>query len=424
MNRESIVTGLLGLGLGLALCSVILALTFSRVAGGEELTWTYGTRLIRINWVWLSNLFLTCGLGMFVVAALMPVLRRVSLRTLAASLPLSAVYLLISALDVVTTRVLIDSGMGDEVNPFMAALMNVFGTSYALSLNFAVSLFVIIALLYFAERLPLFSAVVLLISFVRGLVVHSNMNIVEGYTLSTWLAALESSLIESVPTAILFALSVVLGVTTAFAFPEEEEELPQPGERPSPGERPPFGERPPSGERPSPGERPQPLSTPIPGSTLLRALRAGAGSGGGGDEDKGELRLPLRSPPSTAASAASAAPSAASSASASSAGGGRAVRVAEEAAGRVAEEAAERAAGRAADAEGAAGRAAEEVAGGVAGDLGVGAVELAFLLERFRMEREVLEALLEVSREVSRRKGIPVSKVTLQDVIEELKRRY
>lgn len=313
MNRESIVTGLLGLGLGLTLCSVILALTFSKVAKGEELTWTYGTYMVSINWVWLSDLFLTCGLGMFAVSSFIPLLKKVSLKTLLTSLPFSAFYLLMAAFDVVTTHVLVKSGLGNEVNPIMALLINTFGVSYALSLNFALSLFIIIGLMYFTEKLHLFSAVVLPISFVRGLVVYNNMKVLEGYTLNLWFVTLRNSLIENVPMIILFSLSVALGATIAFAFPEEEGKY-----------------------------------SLISG--LKSRLRVGSKSEYIPTEN---LQLPTET----------------------------------------------------------------------IEDEQIDPIEFTLLLERFRIKQEVVETLLDISREISRKKGIPMNQVTLQDVIEELKRR-
>ncbi len=88
---------------------------------------------------------------MFVVAASIPVLKRICPKTLATLFPFSAFYLLIVAFDVVTAHVLIKSGLGNEVNPLIAVLINTFGVIYALSLK---------------------------------VVVYNNMKLPEGYTLS------------------------------------------------------------------------------------------------------------------------------------------------------------------------------------------------------------------------------------------------
>lgn len=321
MNRESIVTGLFGIGLGLTLCSVILALTFSKVTGGgnEEITWTSGTYVIKINWVWLSNLFLTCGLGMFVVSSFVPILKRIHIKALLAFIPFSALYLLISALDIVTTYTLIKSGLGNEVNPIMAILINTFGVSYALSLNFAISMFIIISLMYLTEKLYFFSATILPLSFVRGIVVYNNMTLLKGYTLDTWFMALRFAILDNIPMIILFALSSILGATLILAFPEKEGEYPL-------------------------------LSLPNLLSLKSR-LRKGE------NYDKKEI-LP----------------------------------VTERNTAEVVEEL-------------------------------VNPVELTLLLERFRIKQEIINTLIEISKEISRKKGIPINKVTLQDIIEELRKK-
>jgi len=316
VNREGIVTGLLGLGLGLTTCSVILALTFSKVTRGEELTWTSGTYMISVNWVWLSNLFLTCGLGMFIVAATIPILKRVAPKTLIAIVPISAIYLLIAGLDIVTTHVLVKSGMGNEVNPIMSLLINVFGVSYALSLNFALSIFIIIGLIYFTERFLLFSAFALPISVIRGFVVYGNMKLIKGYTFSLWFTVLKNLAFMNLPMAILFFLSVALGITLALAFPEEEGEYS-------------F------------------LSIPS-----LRSLRLSSKT------EQNELKERLKT-----------------------------------------------------------GLVSEELM-----DEFVDPVEFTLLLEKFRIKQEVVESLLEISKEVSKKKGIPPDQVTIKDIVEELRR--
>lgn len=318
MNRESIVTGLFGLGLGLTLCSVILALTFSKATGGgsEEIAWTSGTYVIKINWVWLSNLFLICGLGMFAVSSFVPVFKRVNIKTLLTFIPFSALYLLIAAFDVVTTHTLIKSGLGNEVNPIMAILINTFGVSYALSLNFAVSMFIIIALIYLTEKLYFFLAAILPISFVRGVVVYNNMTLLKNYTFDSWFMALRLAVLDNIPMIILFFLSLILGATLVLAFPEEEGEYPL-------------------------------LSLPKLASLRSR-LRRGEG--------KEEVLLTTE-------------------------------------------------------------KEMEEV------EELVNPLELTLLLERFRIKQEIVDTLLEISREISRKKGIPMDQVTLQDIIKELKRR-
>ncbi len=320
MNRESIVTGLFGLGLGLASCSIIIAFTFSRVAKGEELTWTSGTYMISINWVWLSNLFLTCGLGMFIVSAAIPVLKRIKIKTLVTLLPLSAFYLLIAAFDIATTHVLIKSGMGDEVNPIMTMLINTFGVSYALSLNFIVSIFIIVGLIYFTEKFYLFSAVVLPLSVIRGFVVYNNMKLIENYTLNVWFLILENMTVENIPMIILFSLSVVMGTTVALAFPETE------------GEYAPLSLK---------GLR---EFNPLKLKNIVRKK----------SEDVEEEFIHLS--PET------------------------------------------------------------EI------DQIIDPVEFTLLLERFRIKQEVIESLLKISEEISRKKGLPPDQITLKDIIDELKK--
>jgi len=224
MNRESIVMGLFGIGLGLTLCSVLVAFTFSKVTTKETLTWTSGTYMISLNWVWLCDLFLTAGLGMFVVSALYPISKRISLKTLLTLIPLSATYILIAALDIVTTDRLIKSGLGNEVNPIMAFLIDSFGVSYALSLNLVVSIFIIIGLIYFTENFYLFSAVVSPILLIRGIVVYNNMSLLKSYTLDTWFLILREYIVLNIPMIIIFFTAVICGLTISFAFPEEEGE--------------------------------------------------------------------------------------------------------------------------------------------------------------------------------------------------------
>ncbi len=321
MNRESIVMGLFGLGLGLTLCSVVIAFTFSKVTRTETLTLTSGTYMISLNWVWLCDLFLTAGLGLFIVSALYPVSKRINVKTLLTLIPLSALYLLIAALDVVSTDRLIKSGLGNEVNPIMAMLINSFGLSYALSLNFVVSVFIVIGLIYFTERLHVFSAVILPISFIRGMIVYNNMILLKNYTLNTWFLILQEYIITNIPMMIIFFTAVAGGLTISLAFPEEE------------------------------GEYRLSLRKAIMSFNPLK-LRT--------KTEQSSIELTKPEPEKNLETS-------------------------------------------------------EEYL--------IDPVEFALLLERYKMKQEIVETLLKVCENISRKKGIPMDKVTLKDIIDELNKK-
>jgi len=324
MNRESIVTGLFGLGLGLTLCSVIVALIFANITKGDVLSITSGTTLININWVWLSNVFLTCALGMFVVSATVPLIKKVKPKTLIALIPLSVLYLVISAFDILTTDVLVKHGLGNEVNPVMSFIMSIFGVSYGLSLNFAVSIFIVIGLMYTTRKFLAYSATLTPISFVRGLIVFNNMTLLKHTNLEYWLLQMNLMIKQNLFLIILFSIAVVLGLTLTYSFPETEGEYRLPTFKD-------FLRVNPLKIRRKTTKKPTKVTREL---TLTDAS----------DVDKID-------------------------------------------------------------------------------EMFFDPFEFTLLLERYRMKQEVINTLIEISKNISERKGIPVDKVTLKDIMDELRKR-